>query len=150
MSDFELFSAIMMVLAIVVKLLISLINAKKQPPQTKVSGYFVAPIRSAVHRQHLFLNKFQHCKRGLSRKLQCARLFLSLRFLPPTDGNEMVFMDCVTCNFQQFFIYDMNEVRPEEKPIEILLVEAGRIQGIRYYGLLPGRVHAHKQYKKEE
>ena len=29
-------------------------------------------------------------------------------------------------------------------------VEAGRIQGIRYYGLLPGRVHAHKQYKKEE
>lgn len=29
MSDFELFSAIMMVLAIVVKLLISLINAKK-------------------------------------------------------------------------------------------------------------------------
>lgn len=59
-------------------------------------------------------------------------------------------MDCVTCNFQQFFIYDMNEVRPEEKPIEILLVGAGRIQGIRSYGLLPGRVHAHKQYKKEE
>ncbi len=29
MSDFELFSAIMMVLAIVVKLLICLINAKK-------------------------------------------------------------------------------------------------------------------------
>lgn len=29
----------------------------------------------------------------------------------------------VTCNFQQFFIYDMNEVRPEEKPIEILLEE---------------------------
>ena len=29
----------------------------------------------------------------------------------------------VTCNFQQFLIYDMNEVRPEEKPISILLEE---------------------------
>ncbi|MDY6291255.1 MAG: DNA methyltransferase [Succiniclasticum sp.] len=29
----------------------------------------------------------------------------------------------VTCNFQQFLIYDMNEVRPEEKPICILLEE---------------------------
>jgi len=29
----------------------------------------------------------------------------------------------VTCNFQRFMIYDMNEVRPEEKPIEILLEE---------------------------
>lgn len=27
----------------------------------------------------------------------------------------------VTCNFQKFLIYDMEEVRPEEKPIEILL-----------------------------
>lgn len=29
----------------------------------------------------------------------------------------------VTCNFEKFYIYDMNEVRPEEKPIEILLAE---------------------------
>ena len=29
----------------------------------------------------------------------------------------------VTCNFQKFLIYDMQEVRPEEKPIEILLEE---------------------------
>ena len=29
----------------------------------------------------------------------------------------------VTCNFQQFLVYDMNEVRPEEKPISILLEE---------------------------
>ena len=29
----------------------------------------------------------------------------------------------VTCNFQRFLIYDMDEVRPEEKPIEILLEE---------------------------
>ena len=29
----------------------------------------------------------------------------------------------VTCNFEKFYIYDMNEVRPEEKPIEILLDE---------------------------
>ena len=48
MSDFELFSAIMMVLAIVVKLVICLIeakDAKKQPPQTKDSGYFVTDIQ---------------------------------------------------------------------------------------------------------
>ena len=29
----------------------------------------------------------------------------------------------VTCNFQKFLVYDMDEVRPEEKPIEILLEE---------------------------
>lgn len=29
----------------------------------------------------------------------------------------------VTCNFQKFLIYDMDAVRPEEKPIEILLDE---------------------------
>ena len=29
----------------------------------------------------------------------------------------------VTCNFQRFLVYDMNEVRPEENPIEILLEE---------------------------
>ena len=29
----------------------------------------------------------------------------------------------VTCNFQKFLIYDMEEIRPEEKPIEILLEE---------------------------
>ena len=29
----------------------------------------------------------------------------------------------VTCNFQKFLIYDMDEVRPEEKPVEILLEE---------------------------
>lgn len=29
----------------------------------------------------------------------------------------------VTCNFQKFLIYDMDAVRPEEKPIEILLGE---------------------------
>ena len=27
----------------------------------------------------------------------------------------------VTCNFQKFLIYDMDDVRPEEKPVEILL-----------------------------
>ena len=29
----------------------------------------------------------------------------------------------VTCNFQKFIIYDMEEVRPEEHPVEILLEE---------------------------
>ena len=29
----------------------------------------------------------------------------------------------VTCNFQKFLIYDMDAVRPEEKPIEVLLEE---------------------------
>ena len=38
MSDFELFSAMMMVLAIVVKLLICLINAKKQPPRPRIAA----------------------------------------------------------------------------------------------------------------
>ena len=29
----------------------------------------------------------------------------------------------VTCNFEKFLVYDMNEPRPEEKPVEILLAE---------------------------